>query len=244
MARYRDEFFRGRHERTVYAAETVLGLLLPALPEARSAVDVGCGVGTWLSVAQRHGVSDIRGVDGHWVDIANLVIPAASFSHHDLRQNLDLGRRFDLAISLEVAEHLPRERASGFVGWLTDLADVVLFSAATPRQGGRNHFNEQWQDYWAALFAQRDYVPVDFIRARIWGDGKIATWYRQNLIVYVRRPRLAQLAFPQSAPGPLSVVHPEVFLTKLDRAATVGGWLKALRRKLRRALGRSQETAK
>jgi hypothetical protein len=39
------------------------------------------------------------------------------------------------------------------------------------------------------------------------------------------------------------VVHPEVFLTKLDRAATVGGWLKALRRKLRRTLGRSRETA-
>jgi hypothetical protein len=146
---------------------------------------------------------------------------------------------FDLAISLEVAEHLPAERASGFVKWLTELADIVLFSAATPRQGGKNHINEQWQDYWAALFAERNYVAVDCVRARIWDDRKIATWYRQNLLVYVRRVRLAECRFPAAVPGPLSVVHPEVFLAKLERAATLSGMLKSLRRRVRGALGRA-----
>jgi hypothetical protein len=238
MARYRDEFFRDRHARTVYAAETVLGILLPALPPVGSAVDVGCGVGTWLSVLSRQGVGAIQGVDGPWVDVANLAIPRGSFVHHDLRENRDFGRRFDLAISLEVAEHLPPDRAAGFVGWLTGLADIVLFSAATPRQGGKNHYNEQWQDYWATLFAAQDYVPVDFIRVRIWDDARIATWYRQNLLVYVRRSRLRDLRLPDGggAAGPLTIVHPEVFLAKLDRAATVGGVLKRWRRSLRRTL--------
>lgn len=233
MARYKDEFFRDRHARTAYAAETILGILQPALPALQSAVDIGCGVGTWLSVLQRLGVGEVRGIDGHWVDVGNLVIPAESFSHHDLQADLDLGRRFDLAISLEVAEHLPPVRAPGFVAWLTGLSDVVLFSAATPRQGGKNHYNEQWQDYWAGLFANRDYVAVDFIRTRIWNDQKIATWYRQNLLVYVRRSRLADLRLPDSLPGPLSIIHPEVFIAKLDRAATFGGMLKSLRRRLR-----------
>ncbi len=239
MARYRDEFFRDRHARTVYAAETVIGLLLPALPPVSSAIDVGCGVGTWLSVLARQGVTGIQGVDGPWVDVANLAIPRENFAHHDLRDDRDFGRRFDLAMTLEVAEHLPSDRARGFVGWLTGLSDIVLFSAATPRQGGKNHFNEQWQDYWAALFAEHDYVPVDFIRARIWDDARIATWYRQNLLVYVRRSRLPELRLPDGAgaPGPLSIVHPEVFLAKLDRAATVGGVLKRLRRSLRQYLG-------
>ncbi len=240
MTRYRDEFFRHRHERTVYAAETILGVLLPALPPVASAVDIGCGVGTWLAVLRERGTAQVRGLDGHWVNTANLVIPRECFSYHDLRQDLPFGRRFDLAISLEVAEHLPAGRAAGFVSWLTELADVVLFSAATPRQGGKNHFNEQWQDYWAALFAERDYVAVDSIRAQIWNDRKIATWYRQNVLVYVRRGRLAACSFPASAAGPLSIVHPEVFLLKLDRAATVGGVLKAWRRKARSALGRSR----
>lgn len=235
MATYRDEFFRDRHARTVYAATTVLDVVLPALPPVNSAIDVGCGVGTWLSVLASRGVGAVQGVDGPWVDVANLVIPPASFAHHDLRQDRDFGRRFDLAISLEVAEHLPPERAAGFVRWLTALSDVVLFSAATPRQGGRNHFNEQWQDYWAALFAQCDYVPLDFVRARIWNDAKIATWYRQNLLLYVRRARLPEIRPPEpsGAPGPLSIVHPEVFTAKLDRAATLGGVFKRWRRSLR-----------
>ncbi|MEO8224300.1 MAG: methyltransferase domain-containing protein [Gammaproteobacteria bacterium] len=238
MAKYRDEFFRDRHARTVYAAETVLGILLPALPPVSSAIDVGCGVGTWLSVLARHDVTGIQGVDGPWVDVANLAIPRENFTHHDLREDRNFGRRFDLAISLEVAEHLPPDRATGFVGWLTGLSDIVLFSAATPQQGGKNHYNEQWQDYWAALFAARDYVPADFIRAKIWNDAKIATWYRQNLLVYVRRNRLPELRLQHGAgvPGPLSIVHPEVFLAKLDRAATVGGVLKRWRRALRRSL--------
>jgi hypothetical protein len=237
MARYRDRFFTDRHERTVYAAETVLDQLLPMLPAIRSAVDVGCGVGTWLSVLSRRGVTEIRGIDGLWVDAANLVIPQPSFSHHDLRKDLDLGRRFDLAVSLEVAEHLPPDRAAGFVAWLANLADFVLFSAATPRQGGKNHFNEQWQDYWAKLFIARDYVPVDCIRARIWDDARIATWYRQNLILYVRRGRMGDLRLPTDLAGPLSIIHPDVFLTKVGRAETLGGLLKAYRRSLRRFLG-------
>jgi SAM-dependent methyltransferase len=223
----------------VYAAETVLGVLLPALPTVNSAIDVGCGVGTWLSVLAKRGITAVQGVDGPWVDVGNLAIPAPSFAHHDLRQDRDFGRRFDLAISLEVAEHLPPERAAGFVRWLTQLSDIVLFSAATPRQGGRNHFNEQWQDYWAAIFAGQDYVPLDFIRAPIWNDTKIATWYRQNLLVYVRKTRLPEIRVPAgaSSPGPLSIVHPEVFIAKLDRAATLGGVLKRLRRSLRGTRG-------
>lgn len=238
VAQYKDQFFRNRHDSTVYAAETVLRHVLPVLPPLNSAVDVGCGVGTWLSVLNRLGVAQVRGLDGPWVDTANLVIPEASFSHHDLRQDLDLKQRFDLAMSLEVAEHLPPDRAPGFVAWLTRLADFVLFSAATPRQGGRNHFNEQWQDYWAGLFHAQGYEPVDCVRARIWDDPRIATWYRQNLLLYVRRDRRAELRMPAGPTVPLSVVHPEVFLAKLQRAESLGGLLKAWRRALRKALNR------
>lgn len=236
MATYRNEFFRDRHAATVYAAETVLGRVLPALPAVHSAVDIGCGVGTWLSVLSARGVAEVRGVDGPWVDTANLVIPAEAFRHHDLQQDLDFGRRFDLAMTLEVAEHLPPERAAGFVAWLTKLADFVLFSAATPRQGGRNHVNEQWQSYWAAHFAAHDFVPIDFVRAAIWDDAKIATWYRQNLLLYVRRSRVSELRLPPGPLAPLALIHPEVFIQKLDRAATVGGVLKRWRRAVRASL--------
>ena len=226
MARYHDKFFRNRHDRTVYAAETVLDLLLPVLPPLRSAVDIGCGVGTWLSVLSQRGISEIQGVDGHWVDTANLAIPPESFSHHDLQRDLDLGRRFDLAISLEVAEHLPAERASGFVSWLTGLADIVLFSAATPRQGGRNHFNEQWQEYWAALFARHGYVTVDFIRCAHLARSEDRDVVPPEHARLCPSPTHGRMPFSEQPPALFQWFHPEVFLSKLDRAATFGGAVK------------------
>jgi hypothetical protein len=68
-----------------------------------------------------------------------------------ITQTTDI-RTFDLAICLEVAEHLPPEAAEGFIDSLTRLAPVVLFSAAITFQVGNQHLNGQWPDYWATLF--------------------------------------------------------------------------------------------
>lgn len=111
MKTYTQKFFADRHERTVHSASTILSIALETLPDVRSAVDVGCGVGTWLSVLKDRGVEDIRGIDGEWVDPKMLVIPPESFLTADLTKPLQISRRFDLAISLEVAEHLPPECA-------------------------------------------------------------------------------------------------------------------------------------
>jgi hypothetical protein len=51
-------------------------------------------------------------------------------------------KRFDLAISLEVAEHLPEGSAGALVSTLIEAAPVVVFSAAIKGQSGTNHINE------------------------------------------------------------------------------------------------------
>src|SRR5271165_3642324 len=97
------------------------------------------------------------------------------------RQCGDLGmeRQFDLAISLEVAEHLDSKYASSFVAALLKSSPVVCFSAAIPFQDGVNHVNEQWPDYWARLFASHDYLAIDCIREKIWDNEKVELWYAQ-----------------------------------------------------------------
>ena len=62
-----------------------------------------------------------------------------------------MGRRFDLALCLDVTEHLPRECADPLVTLLTSLAPVVAFSAAIPVQDSYNHVNCQWPAYWFRL---------------------------------------------------------------------------------------------
>jgi SAM-dependent methyltransferase len=237
---YGTAFYADRNARTLHAARAVLGRIVPMLPRFGSAVDVGCGVGTWLAVATELGASDIQGVDGPWVERSLLAIPAERFRAADLGAPLELGRRFDLAISLEVAEHLPAARAGDFVATLAGLADFVLFAAAIPHQGGVGHVNEQWPGYWSALFGDRGYATLDVVRAALWTDDSIPFWYRQNTLLYARRERLGELVLPDDPQRPefggLSVVHPDLYEARQRKLATVGGALQALKRALRARL--------
>lgn len=192
-----------------------------------SVVDIGTGTGTWLAVFAEHGIADIHGVDGDWVDRSTLEIPEQSFTASDLTDPPELGRTYDLVVSLEVAEHLPAEAAGSYVKALTGYGPVCLFSAAIPHQGGTNHVNEQWPDYWAALFDERGFVPVDCLRRKIWDDERVEWWYAQNIVLYCSRTALAQNPALQreselTGPSPQALVHPKRFLELVEWA--VEGW--------------------
>ena len=181
----------------------------------QSVVDVGCGIGTWLSVFKERGVKNILGIDGDYVNRNQLLFDKSHFLSHDLTEPLNLAnqRRFDLALSLEVGEHLPSSSSQRLVDTLVSLAPIVLFSAAIPHQGGTFHVNEQWPNYWAKLFSERGYVTVDVLRGRIWGDQEIEYYYAQNTLLYIEESHLCK--FPmlhQYIVSPdnemLSIVHP------------------------------------
>jgi hypothetical protein len=178
-----------------------------------SIVDVGCGDGSWLSAFHRAGVEDFLGIDSPEFEQAILGIPTNRFLAADLTKPVDVGRRFDLAICLEVAEHLTAEAAGVFVESLVALSDRVLFSAAIPGQTGPGHVNEQWQSYWAALFEGHNYGVRDVIRPLIWHDERVAWWYSQNLLLFEK-------GHPSEALF-LDVVHPAHYQWQLELAKTV-----------------------
>jgi SAM-dependent methyltransferase len=198
------------------SAEIVVPLIIDFV-DPRSVIDIGCGTGTWLSVFKEHHIEDITGVDGDWVQEEMLLIPKSCFLAHDLTQSLNIGRRFDLAVSLEVAEHLDRKYAQSIVRTLVELSSVVMFSAAIPFQNGTHHVNEEWPDYWARLFAEHDYVPIDCIRERIWKNEDVAWWYAQNILVFAEKAYLTknsklQRAYELTKLSQLSIVHPRKHL--------------------------------
>src|SRR5207247_712808 len=147
--------------------------------------------------------------------------PEQAILNIDLEKAFDLGRRFDLVVCLEVAEHLSPPAAASFVESLTRHADVVLFSAAIPHQGGHHHLNEQFLDYWNETSTQHGYRAVDFLRPLLWSDRSVLWWLRQNIVVFVRQAlatgdgSFARLA---ERGGPLSIVHPDVYLSRLTGA--------------------------
>ena len=231
MPSYSAAFYRDLDRTASPSSARVVPLVLD-LVGARSAVDVGCGDGSWLAAFSDAGVVEVLGLDGPWIAPNLLKIATRDFRRTKLEDPIRIERRFDLAMSVEVAEHLPPERAAGFVADLCALAPVVLFSAAIPGQGGEHHVNEQWPSYWSRLFAGHGYRASDVLRPAIWDDEQVAWWYRQNLVLFAsadacaRHPKLAAACLPEGrAPSPL--VHPHCYGQALRRAEPhFGRWLK------------------
>jgi len=205
------------------SAREILPLVLDVVKPA-SVIDIGCGTGNWLAIAHELGVRDILGIDGPWVK-AQLAIPPEKFIEHDLSTPLRLDRRFDLALSLEVAEHLPPSTAQTFVQSLCDAADVVVFSAAIPGQGGRRHVNEQWPAYWAELFADCGYQGYDFLRPRIWSNPRVTWHYAQNSLIFARVGSRHPFGEPAT---PLPLVHPVLWSSQVARMRNPGKLLESL----------------
>ena len=243
---YTDSFYSLVDATAVGSADVVTGLMVELMHPA-SVVDVGCGTGAWLVAFQRRGVADVFGVDGDWVKPEKLLISPNEFLSYDLTKRLQLNRRFDLAISLEVGEHLPASSAQTLVQSLVALSDVVLFSAAVPDQGGYHHVNEQWPEYWAKLFSLNGYVPVDYIRNKVWDDPRVTWWYAQNILIYVAESRLHD--YPALKPHQvrnqspvLTRIHPR-FFSLVTSEQTVrkaaGALLRALSRSISFRLSRA-----
>jgi SAM-dependent methyltransferase len=210
---YSGRYYSDRHALTSAAAQAILDIVQSILPgPIRSAADVGCGVGTWLATLNERGCADIVGYDGDWVPTEHLRIPADRLIRCDVSKPIPINRRFDLALSLECAEHLPPEAAVLLVESLCRLSDFVLFSAAVPNQTGEGHINEQWPEYWARLFFKREYVCLDWLRPQLWNDESIPWWYRQNAILFVRSKRMLEVRpLRHSADiSPLPLVHPRL----------------------------------
>jgi SAM-dependent methyltransferase len=213
---YSPEYFSSIRDQSRASAAIVAPLVLDHL-RPRSVVDVGCGTGAWASAFKTAGVPDVLGIDGEYCQHAKLEISPQEFMAADLTQFIELPRRYDLAVCLEVAEHLEARYADQLVESLTRMAPSVLFSAAIPYQGGEHHVNEQWPSYWISLFSARGYEATDILRPRLWSNRSVAWWYAQNMFLFVDRdvltdsPRLSPPP-PNFDLGTRPLVHPDCWL--------------------------------
>ena len=203
---YDRSFFRSISGVSARSARRLLPVAIELLHPG-TVVDIGCGTGAWLAEFMNLGVTDAIGVDGDYVAPETLLIPVEAYRGQDITQRFDLGRRFDLAICLEVGEHIPNAASATLVDNIVAHAPLVLFSAAVPGQGGQDHINEMPISFWRDLFEQRGYQAFDPIRPRLRGDREVEPWYRNNVLLYVRKdaveglpPAVRATAIPAGSP--------------------------------------------
>jgi 2-polyprenyl-3-methyl-5-hydroxy-6-metoxy-1,4-benzoquinol methylase len=114
-----------------------------------SVVDFGCGIGGWLHAAKQLGATRVLGIEGDWIKQSKMLIEESELRVADLAsERFEFYRSFDLALSVEVGEHLPATSSDSLCDSMVNAANVLVFSAAILGQGGVNHVNEQKPGYW------------------------------------------------------------------------------------------------
>lgn len=190
--------------------------LLIDLFSPTSVIDIGCGLGNFLFEFKINSNCDVLGVDGDLFSDAmrSEFLTENEYLRADLTKPLNINRKFDIALCLEVAEHLPIEFVETFIENITQLSETVIFSAAIPLQGGQYHINEQWQSYWCEIFKNKGFFPVDCVRPIIWNNENVSFWYKQNIIVYCTKNSLSKNNLISTKTLFLNLVHPQNYYGK------------------------------
>ena len=200
------------------SAINVLSLLYKYY-KPKSVIDVGCGRGAWLAAAESLGSNKLRGFDGSWIKKEDLLSNNIEFTAINFDNTMpEITERYDLCISLEVAEHINEKNAKLFIDILCMASDIVLFSAAIKGQGGTNHINEQPQSYWIDIFNSNGYECFDILRASLWINESVEYWYRQNMFILARQQNgLINGEMLRAAEKPTyDIVHPKYYELRVN----------------------------
>ena len=100
-----------------------------------------------------------------------------------------LDKKFDLVYSIEVAEHVEREKHTELFDFLTEHADNwIVFSGARVGQGGLGHIAERPQEEWREEFTSRgfEYLSDMSNEIRLACDKKNIN-HQKNLMIFKKK---------------------------------------------------------
>lgn len=188
---YTKEYYEGiRHSNQTYYA--LFAEVLQNEFKPKILVDCGCGHGGISKEFLAHGCEDAFLFDGSpdAVEIARST-GMKNVEQLDFANAEAIPAKGDLAICLEVAEHIPTPYAGNLSRLLSNVAPILAFTAAPPGQGGHLHVNNQPQSYWIDLFSKNglEFDPQAVARIRNAFGGRMLSDYDENLMVFRKKDR-------------------------------------------------------
>jgi SAM-dependent methyltransferase len=185
------EYFHREVEHSAARSAAVMAKSIQVDLNPRTSVDVGCGTGALLEGLQNEG-RQVFGLEYAESALKNCRERKLDVQKFDLEtMPLTDPRTYDVAISMEIAEHLPEKCADRYVSLLTSLSSQIVFTAARPGQGGTDHVNEQPASYWISKFQSQAFEHDEMLSKRwrfAWeSSGSVESHCHQNLLIF-RRP--------------------------------------------------------
>lgn len=188
---YKNSFYDdGGFARTEKTATCITSYLFERFQPA-SVLDLGCGMGNYLKHFADKGCK-VVGVEGS-SDALTRVPKSVLAVQHDLRQPLFINQKFDLVMSVEVAEHIPSRYSKNLVNSICRHAqNLVVFTAAPPGTPGEDHINCRDRNFWDILFKENGFSFDEGKSAELAQYATkedTAEWFQKRAFVYVAATR-------------------------------------------------------
>ncbi len=185
---YNKDFFSGRIG-DMRSWEIKVGAYFVRKLKIKSVVDFGCSIGSFLEGAMESGAT-VKGFE-YAYESAKPYIPKKVGKHIEkgnVGQIINCGS-FDLAMSVEVAEHILPEESDNFVENLTKSATkFILLTAAPPTQRGSLHINLQTYEFWLDKITSKGWLldnnTIEEMRMEIPKIALTPKHLRRNLMLF------------------------------------------------------------
>jgi hypothetical protein len=133
--------------------------------ELKSVLEAGCA-GGWFTKEFINNNIDVIALEGSLCGYNACLKKGISTSNiikHDLRNEINLNKKFDICCCTEVAEHIETPFSSQLVLTLIKHSDLVWFSFEEPgtNENHYHHCNEQPEKFWVNIF---DFYGYDYIK--------------------------------------------------------------------------------
>jgi hypothetical protein len=126
-----------------------------------SLLEFGCGVGWYCDYISGQGTNPVHGIEPEPMDpecFKNEGCKQFCFDATSQEEPDGMLEHYDMVLSLEVMEHIPREHHTKMFDYLASKKPrVVLFSGARPGQGGHGHIAERPEKEWISEWESRGY---------------------------------------------------------------------------------------
>jgi SAM-dependent methyltransferase len=148
-----------------------------------SILDIGCGPGLYVEEMRKLGLCAF-GVDSDERLVESIYLWRVDITKEPTAT-------FDVALSLEVGEHIPEDQATHYIGFIAATgAHALYFSAAAEWQTGPGHINLKPKSYWSGLLNRVGFIldirATDEFLMFMEGEPMRMGWLMNNGMVFHR----------------------------------------------------------